>query len=136
MIKDMIRWCSDIGMFATDRPINDIGDTKGTCLWKTPVCEEKCFNNKLYKLYPKMRDRDIRCEREWQSFKEGDFKKALSRKRKQTQRVSHMTRGEAFTDIDDVFKWKQVCEETPFTLHWMKTRAWHNPGHSAVTESA
>ena len=133
MIKDMIRWCSDLGMFATDRPINDVVDkdgkviVEGTCIWKTPVCSKRCFDIKLYRLYPKMTDRDIRCEREWQSFKAGDFKKALSRKRKQTQRVSHMTRGEAFKDIDDIFKWEQVCKETPDTLHWMKTRAWHNP---------
>ena len=43
MIKDMIRWCSDLGMFATDRPINDVVNkdgkviVEGTCIWKTSV---------------------------------------------------------------------------------------------------
>ena len=40
-MKDLIRWCDDIGMFATDRPINDVvvnGQVlaKGSCTHASP----------------------------------------------------------------------------------------------------
>ena len=73
-LNDMIRWGGDIGMFQIDRPINNIPLADGTFIqgscnkYKTSFCSETCYNNKLYRLYPNMRGRDIRCERNWQKM--------------------------------------------------------------------
>jgi len=68
MFNDLFRWCDDIGMFASDRPINDVGDVEGSCIHRSPYCDETCFNIKLYKLYPNMFKRDIRIEKDWQDL--------------------------------------------------------------------
>ena len=68
MMKDLFRWTEDIGMLATDRPINDTENHSGTCDHRTPYCDDTCYNVKLYKMYPNMSKRDDRCETEWQSI--------------------------------------------------------------------
>ena len=65
MIKDLFRYCDDIGMFASDSPINDVGSVKGSCDHRTSFCDETCYNVKLYRMYPNMGKRDERCEKEW-----------------------------------------------------------------------
>ena len=59
-LNDLWRWCEDIGQFSTDRPINDTKNHEGSCIHRTPFCNITCYNNKLYKLYPNMHDRDDR----------------------------------------------------------------------------
>lgn len=128
---DLIRWCEDIGMFATDRPINDVaigGVTfvEGSCVHRTGHCEATCFNNKLYKLYPAMAQRDIRVEQEWRDVKGSVFASALLRKRKQTSRVRFKTRGETIKEYSDIARVKDICTMSPDTTFWMPTRAWRN----------
>ena len=92
-LNDLFRWCDDIGQFAIDRPINDTNNHQGSCVHKTEFCMATCFNNKLYKLYPNMHNRDDRIESIWQSLDPLSIKPFLQRKRKQTKRVRFMTRG-------------------------------------------
>ena len=134
-LKDMIRWGGDIGMFQIDRPINDKKLADGTIIrgscnrFKTLYCAENCYNNKLYRMYPKMVERDIRCEMNWQKMgKHNTWQIAehLSKKRKQTKRARFMSRGEAIADKQDVFRIKALAEDTPDTNWWLPTRAWRS----------
>ena len=47
-LNDLFRWCDDIDMFATDRPINDTKDFEGSCVHRTSFCDKTCYNVKLY----------------------------------------------------------------------------------------
>ena len=125
-LNDLFRWCDDIGQFAIDRPINDTNNHQGSCVHKTEFCMATCFNNKLYKLYSKMHDRDDRIESIWQNLDPLSIKPFLQRKRKQIKRVRFMTRGEAFATWSDVLKVKAILEDNPDTQWWIPTRAWRN----------
>ena len=83
----------------------------------------------LLKIYPNMAKRDDRCETIWQKLNRhnSNFTKFFSRKRKQTSRVRHMTRGEAFKTSVDVYRVKTMCLLNPDQLWWIPTRAWRNP---------
>ena len=126
-VKEYVRHCEDIGMFSTDRPINDVGDTEGSCLHRTPYCDEKCYNVKLYKMYPNMAVKDVRSEEIWQKIKPLQVKEVLARKRKQTKRVRHCTRGEPIKEVSDIWKIKAEAKATPETTWWIPTRAWRDP---------
>lgn len=126
-VQDYLRWCDDIGMFATDRPINSIGDTEGSCNHRTPFCDETCYNIKLYKMYPNMAIKDIRNEDVWQNIKPMQVKDLISRKKKQTKRVRHCTRGEGIKDEADIWKHKAEAEAIPDSVIWIPTRAWRDP---------
>ena len=126
-LNDLFRWCDDIGQFAIDRPINDTKNHQGSCIHRTEFCNITCFNNKLYKLYPNMHNRDDRIESIWQSLDPLSIKPFLQRKRKQTKRVRFMTRGEAFATWSDVLKIKSILEDNPDTEWWIPTRAWRDP---------
>jgi len=128
--NDLFRFCDDIGMFANDRPINDTENHTGSCDHRTPFCDDTCYNVKLYKMYPDMAKRDDRCETIWQSLGKHNvqgIKAWLERKRKQTKRVRHMTRGEAIKDVSDVYRVREIALANPDTIWWMPTRAWRNP---------
>ena len=117
--NDLFRFCDDIGMFANDRPINDTENHTGSCDHRTPFCDDTCYNVKLYKMYPDMAKRDDRCETIWQSLGKHNvqgIKAWLERKRKQTKRVRHMTRGEAIKDVSMciVFGRLHWLIQTPF----------------------
>jgi len=118
--KSEIRWCEDIGMFAYDRPIPT------SCVHKTTYCDEKCFNVKLYRLYPAMRTKDARNEAEWQNITGEQVRKTLARKKKQTKRVRFMTRGEAVSDHTDIARIVDICTANPDVDFWMPTRAWRD----------
>jgi hypothetical protein len=129
MMKDLFRWTEDIGMFATDRPINDTENHAGTCDHRTPYCDDTCYNVKLYKMYPNMSKRDDRCETEWQSITPSNVSlvpKHFAKKRKQTKRIRFNTRGEAIKDITDIYRVKAIVQSMPDTTWWLPTRAWSN----------
>jgi hypothetical protein len=131
-IVDLYRLCSDIGMYASDRPINDtVNPYWDHVTHRTPFCDDTCLQCKnCYKLYPNMAKRDDRCETEWQALNETNMSlvpKYFSRKRKQTKRIRLNTRGEAIKDIADVYRVKAMVQSMPNTTWWMPTRAWRNP---------
>ena len=102
-LNDLFRWTDDIGMFASDRPINDTENHTGSCIHRTDFCDQTCYNIKLYKMYKNMANRDDRCETIWRklsTFSAIEVRKFLASKRKQVSRVRHMTRGEAFTNAE------------------------------------
>ena len=135
-LNDLFRYCADIGMAATDRPINDTENHTGSCDHRTSYCDDTCYNVKLYKIYPNMSKRDDRCETIWQKLNLGnsEFTKFFSRKRYDTSRVRHMTRGEAFKTLTDVYRVKTMCLLNPDTLWWIPTRAWRNTRLKALIE--
>ena len=142
-VNDLFRWTSDIGMFSSDRPINDIKLDDGTVIegscnsFKTEYCEEECYNVKLYRMYENMTKRDVRCETTWgkiNAHNVGSIKQTFSRKKNQTKRIRHMSRGEAFTSPTDVYRVKTMCLAMPDTLWWIPTRAWRNARLKALIE--
>ena len=135
-LNDLFRYCEDIGMAATDRPINDTKNHEGSCDHRTDYCDETCYNVKLYKIYPKMADRDDRCETIWKKLNRhnSDFTKFFSRKRYDTSRVRHMTRGEAFKTSVDVYRVKTMCLLNSDIMWWIPTRAWRDTKIKALIE--
>lgn len=129
-LNDLFRYCADIGMYATDRPINDTANHKGSCVHRTSFCDVTCYNMKLYRMYKNMTQRDDRCETVWQKINSSNvvtIAQWLFRRRKSTKRGRHMTRGESIKNIADVYRIKDICLATPDTLWWVPTRAWRNP---------
>ena len=119
-----LSWYSELGMFAIDRPIPI------SCTHQTDYCKTRCYNHKLYRIYPKMAQKDARNEEAWQAMNPEDLQalaKSLSRKRNQTKRVRLMSRGEAFSDYRDLAKVEALSRALPDTLLWVPTRAWQHP---------
>jgi len=87
-------------------------------------------------MYENMANRDDRCETIWQKLDKSnsDFTNFFSRKKYDTSRVRHMTRGEAFKDIRDVYRVKTMCLLNPDILWWIPTRAWRNPRIKSLIE--
>ena len=135
-LNTLFRECKDIGMAATDRPINDTENHEGSCIHRTDYCDQTCYNIKLYNMYENMANRDDRCETIWQKLDKSnsDFTNFFSRKKYDTSRVRHMTRGEAFKDIKDVYRVKTMCLLNPDILWWIPTRAWRNPRIKSLIE--
>ena len=135
-LNDLFRECKDIGMAASDRPINDTKNHEGSCIHRTDYCDQTCYNIKLYNMYENMANRDDRCETIWQKLDKSnsDFTNFFSRKKYDTSRVRHMTRGEAFKDIRDVYRVKTMCLLNPDILWWIPTRAWRNPRIKSLIE--
>lgn len=131
-LNTLFRWCDDIGMFATDRPINNTKDFEGSCVHRTPFCDVECYNVKLYKLYPAMHNRDNECERIWQKlptdvqFYKTYFVPFFANKRKQTKRRRFKTRGEAIKDMVDIYRIRAMALAEQDVEWWLPTRAWRN----------
>ncbi len=126
------RWCEDIGMFAYDRPIDDVTDeygrvlAEGSCVHATEHCKATCYNNKLYKVYPAMSQKDIRNEAQWQALGVNTVKPQLDKKRKFTDRVRSCTRGEPIKNTTDVSKLYRMALANPDRIFWIPTRAWRD----------
>ena len=138
-MNNTLRWCSDIGMWSLDRPINDIPNTNitGSCIHRTSFCDATCYNLKLYRMFPAMLTKDIRNEQFWQSLPTSmtdakdnpsleSLRKKFKNSRRQTKRVRLMTRGEGIKDKSDVQRVQVLCEEFPEIIWWLPTRAWRN----------
>lgn len=125
--KTLHRWCSDLGMFAVDRPHGI--SPHSTCKWATRYCIKACFNNKFSRMYPvAMAKRDIANEQSWQALTGSDLARVLGRKyKRQTDRIRLMTRGEAFKDSSDLERVIDLADENPDRLIWVPTKAWRNP---------
>lgn len=116
-----LRFTPDIGMFTLDRPIPT------SCVHKTEYCDAKCFNVKLYRWCTAMRTKDIRNEVAWIDNDAAGLAASLDRKKKQTDRIRLMSRGEAFSDWSDLDRVAAIAEANPSRLVWIPTRAWRNP---------
>ncbi len=119
--KDVIRFCTDIGLFTMDRsPIS--------CKWRTIYCSKHCYNNKLYCAFAKgMRAKDARNDAYWDNYFYGkDIAGALDRKHKPTKRFRLMTRGEAISTTEDIPKIIDLLKTNRDRLIMIPTRAWRN----------
>ena len=130
------RYCEDIGMFAWDRPINDIPEEgiEGSCVHATAYCKDTCYNVKLYKMYSNMVVKDVRSEKAWQSMQPNQVSKQLARKLKPTSRVRGCTRGENIKDVNDVYRIANLARATPNTDYWIPVRAWRDPELKTIIE--
>jgi len=110
--KTLHRWCSDLGMFAVDRPHGI--SPHSTCKWATRYCIQACFNNKFVRMYPvAMAKRDLANEQSWQTLTGSDLAHVLGRKyKRQTDRIRLMTRGEAFRDAADLERVIDLADES------------------------
>ncbi len=116
-----MRHCADIDMFTIDRSIEQ------SCVHRTPYCNAKCYNFKLYRIYPNMLGADPRLEREWAALTGPDLAAQLGRKHKSIARLRLMSRGEALKEHSDIDKVADLCAHVPDTLVWLPTRAWRDP---------
>ena len=119
-IKDTIRYCNDIDMFAIDRPVI-------TCKHATSFCAKHCFNVKLYKAFGHgMNPKDVKNEQAWGTLTGSELAKVLAKKRNQTKRVRLMTRGEAISTASDIDKIIDIANNNKTSVFWVPTRAWRN----------
>lgn len=115
-----MRFCASIGLFAIDRP-------KTSCRHATNFCAARCYNKKLYALYPMMLLKDAKNEDYWQSLTGESLSREMARKSKSTNRVRLMTRGEAFSCPADIDKVADITCKNPTTMFWIPTHAWREP---------
>jgi hypothetical protein len=116
------RWAEDIGMFALDRP------REISCVHASPFCAATCYNIKLERAFGHViGPKDAKNEAAWEANDAPALKAAFGRKRRQTDRVRLMTRGEAFTDHTDIARVENLLRTMPGTIWWIPTRAWRSP---------
>lgn len=116
-----LRFCSDIGMFAWDRP------RRYSCIHRTSFCNENCYNVKLENFFKQILPKDDRNESWWQQATGAEIRTALDRKRNQTKRIRGCTRGENFRDHTDIDRMHDILKANRSRQIWLPTRAWRNP---------
>lgn len=128
-LKNEMRYCKDLGMWATDR------DIKQSCKWRTPFCKH-CYNNKLFKVYKDMVTKDVRNEDFWVNLDGKTFNDLFSKKRTglTMERFRFQTRGETFATANDVYRVADILEFNKDLVFWIPTRAWRNPELKALIE--
>ena len=118
-LKDTIRYCEDIGMFALDFPTF-------TCRFRTAFCNANCYNVKLYRLYKGMVGRDKANYQSWLDSTVSEWIRVLSAKRKPVNRFRFATRGETLLSSADIDRVIAIAQSLPNTLFWIPTRAWRD----------
>ena len=120
-INDMlIKWVPDIGMYAIDRPMK-------TCVWKSEWCGKHCYNIKFFKTFPKnMIPFETKAERSWDAFTPENFAEWLKNVSRPVKRFRICTRGEPFTNLDDIIKIREIAHENQNIEFWIPTRAFSN----------
>ena len=116
-MKTEIRWCSDIGLYVLDR-------SKESCVYKTTFCIENCYNNKLYKIFKLMSNKDVRNEEYWASFTPFEFNYFIKHKRHKLSRFRFCARGEPFDNMQSVVRIRNIVKEFPDITFQLPTRAW------------
>jgi len=126
-LKNVARFCSDIGVWAIDRPVS-------SCTHRSAFCRANCYNGKLYSVYgPGMNAKDERSESAWESMNT-DTVSALFDKLERSprfqasRRLRLMTRGEALSCGADIDRVKLIATEAlrRRVKVWLPTRAWRN----------
>jgi len=129
-MKNEMRYCKDLGMWATDR------DIQKSCNWRTPFCKN-CYNMKLFKVYKDMKTKDVRNEDFWAALNGDMFKTMFAKKRTglTMERFRFQTRGETFAVTSDVDKVVDILEKNQNIQFWIPTRAWRNPELKSLIET-
>lgn len=123
-----MRFCYDIGMFTIDR-------SRNSCVWKTSFCSKNCYNSKLYKVYHHtMIPRDIINDIEWNELNGIKLKNILKKKKKPYNRIRLMSRGEAFSNHNDILKVDDILNENENIIFWIPTRAWRGCLYKELVE--
>ena len=117
---DTSRFCADIGVFAIDRSIPDSCDR-----FASSYCREHCYNHKYYVQYTKsLNGKDVKNEKAWAENSGDDWAAIFNRKKRDTDRIRLMTRGEALRTLDDISRVKDIALANPDRLFMLPTKAW------------
>lgn len=116
----LIKWVDGIGMYAFDLP-------RITCVFRTAFCNQHCYNQKFYRMYPRMLAYDQSCLHAWETCTLSDWILALERKRKSLARFRWATRGDVCYSLESAQKVQLIAKYFPNTLFWVPTRAWRVP---------
>jgi len=120
-LGSVMRWTADIGMFTIDRSRED------SCVHKTEYCDKTCFNIKLEKAFGHaIAPKDIKNDEAWYDNDSKHLAKSLSRKKRQTNRVRLMSRGETFKDTADITRVVRILKDNPNSIFWIPTRVWRD----------
>lgn len=120
-IRHALRFCSDIGLHALDRPAS-------SCSHASAFCKAHCYNLKLYRVFGHvMRPKDTSNESAWRNIDVATLRAILANLRGgMPKRIRLMTRGEALSTMDDKQRIIDICKALPKTLVWIPTRAWRS----------
>ena len=114
LTKQRFRFVKDIGLWAFSRG-------RHTCKWRTAWCSQRCYNNKFYRLNPKLDAFDAKDEEYWQAVTAEQFVADMP---EQITRFRFAIRGEIWTSTRDVVKVSKILRARPDVLFWIPTRAW------------
>jgi hypothetical protein len=128
-VQPEIRHCGDIGLFAVDRP------RCVSCVHATEYCRAHCYNIGIERRFPACGSKDERNELAWRACSGADYARVLARKKKSTERVRLMTRGEAFATVADVERVRDIVTANPGSVWWIPTRAWREPALRSLIEA-
>lgn len=122
-----------LGMIAIDRALGT------TCTWRTPFCTRYCYNKTLMQVRPGIKQSGPADEAFWAALTgewlydllHSERFAAFSERMGYTPawmrgRMRLATRGEAFSQSEDVPKIADLMKCNPATLFWVTTRAWVN----------
>ena len=117
-MKNEIRFNKDIGLWTLDRD-------RGSCSWRTAFCDKHCYNNKLYKAFNRMFNKDKRSEEFWSSDSFFSISSGFLHKKK-VERFRFCSRGEPIQTVFDLTRFKELAILNPDTLIQIPTRSWRN----------
>jgi len=116
---DILTKNETINLWTINRP-------RTTCKWSTKYCQRFCYNKRVERVFAhSVKSRDIINEKIWQDLTGSQLHERLSHIRT-IKRIRLMTRGEAFTNLTDVLKVKNLCRYNTDWTFIIPTRAWRN----------
>lgn len=125
----LIKWVDGIGMYAFDLP-------RITCRFRTAFCNLNCYNQKFYRMYPRMIAYDKACLEAWESCTLSDWILALERKRKSLARFRWATRGDICYSEKSITQVALIARHFRHTIFWIPTRSWRVPAMWAFARGA
>lgn len=129
MRKSQLQFNRELQMFTIDRPVL-------SCTHCTSFCRKYCYTHKAYDMYPNMETGDFRSEYVWQHLDPAKLRDELARKKSRDVSVVRlMSRGEAFSELEDIQRVKQLLATNPETAFWIPTRAWRDERFRPLIES-
>jgi hypothetical protein len=120
-MAERIRYVKDIGMYAFSRGCQ-------TCKWQTEWCRRYCYNQKFYRVNPKLEGIDKEDNDFWRGSDSAEIVSAIHKANnyEYPERFRFAVRGEIWLKRDDVEKVMLIIQQMPGTLVWIPTRAWRD----------
>ena len=121
--RGFLTWNHGIQMWAIDRPV-------ASCTHRTSFCRQNCYTRKAYTQYHHMMPAsDIKNEYRWGVMTGDKIAAEIAGKNQRARaravsRVRFCTKGEPFSEINDIDLVKDIAVKNPEVLFWIPTRAW------------